>query len=194
MNSPDADRWDARYRDALAPSELRPPQLVLEHLNDLAPAASVLDIASGWGDAGLFLATRAMVVTLTDISAVALEAAAQRAEGLSVEVTTVVADLTVDPVPASASADGRWDAIICTHYLDRELIPKLGDALTPEGRLACAIATTTNLERHQRPSARFLLDPGELATLVPSLNIVHASEQWRANDVHEAWLVATPQT
>lgn len=193
MTSSDADRWDARYRDADAPEELRPPQIVTEHLGDLGPGSSVLDVACGWGDAGLFLATWGAAVTLADVSSVALQAAAKRAQQLEVEVTTTVADLTVVPAPASPSADGGWDAIICTHYLDRQLIPRLGDALGPGGRLVCAIATTTNLERHERPSARFLLDPGELATLVPELRFAHASEDWRANGVHEAWLVATPQ-
>lgn len=153
----------------------------------------MLDVASGWGDAGLFLATRGAVVTLTDVSSVALDAAAKRAQDLAVDVTTTVADLTSEPVPASTAPDRRWDAIVCTHYLDRELLPQLGEALAPGGQLVCAIATTTNLERHERPSARFLLEPSELPTLVPELHIVHASEDWRANGVNEAWLIATPR-
>lgn len=191
MNSPDADKWNSRYRDAPTPNELRPPQIVIEHLDDLSPAASVLDVASGWGDAGLFLATHGAVVTLADVSTVALRASAERANGLSVDVTTSVVDLTVEPIPTSSAPSGTWDVILCTHYLDRALLPRLGEALAPGGRLVCAIATVTNLERHERPSARFLLEAGELATLVPDLDVVHASEAWRANGVHEAWLVAT---
>ncbi len=189
MSSLDADRWDARYRDGSAPTQLHPPEIVETHLGDLPPGAKVLDVACGWGDAGLFLATLGAASTLADVSAVALEAVAERAAALGVEASTVATDLTADPLP-----DGRWDAIICTHYLDRLLLPRLGSVLAPGGRLVCAIATTTNLERHERPSARFLLDPGELPTLVRELEVVHFSEAWRINGVHEAWLCATPQT
>jgi len=54
--------------------------------------------------------------------------------------------------------------------------------------------TTTNLERHERPSSRFLLDPGELPDLVPDLEVVEFTEAWRSNNAHEAWLVATAPT
>jgi hypothetical protein len=53
-----------------------------------------------------------------------------------------------------------------------------------------AVATTTNLERHRRPPARFLLDPGELARLVVGdrasrLRVHHRREGW-ADDRHRA--------
>lgn len=187
----DAERWDARYTNSIAPDELRPPEIVTTFLDDLPKGAATLDVASGWGDSGLFLAERGAAATLTDVSVVAMAGVAARAATLGLDattVTTLTADLATEPVPV-----GPWDAITCIHYLDRELLPRLGHTLAPGGRLVCAIATTTNLERHERPSARFLLQPGELATLVPDLKIVHASEEWRTNGVHEAWLVAEPR-
>ncbi len=185
MSSPDAERWDARYRDAAIPQLLSPPELVHAELADIATLAPVLDVACGWGDAGLWLADQGADVTLTDVSAVALAAVEARASELGVMVNTVARDLATGSIPA-----GRWDAITCVHYLDRALLPRLGGALSPTGRLVVAVATTTNLERHERPSARFLLEPDELPTLVPDLTVTHHSEAWRANDVHEAWLVA----
>ena len=77
------------------------------------------------------------------------------------------------------------------HYLDRDLLPRLGDTLSKGGLLVVAVATTTNLERHDRPSSRFLLEPDELPTLVPNLNIIEHNETWRANGSYEAWLIAT---
>ncbi len=184
----DADRWDARYRDAPIPQLLSPPELVRTALAEIPTLAPVLDVACGWGDAGLWLADRGADVTLTDVSAVALAAVEARAADSGLSVDTVVRDLTTGTVPA-----GPWHAITCVHYLDRTLLAHLGAVLAPGGRLVVAIATTTNLERHERPSARFLLQPGELPDLVPDLDVVDFSEAWRRNDVHEAWLVATPR-
>ena len=57
----------------------------------------------------------------------------------------------------------------------------------PYGVLIVGIATRTNLERHVRPSARFLLEPGELPTLFPDLEPIDHVEQWTPSGVHEAW-------
>jgi hypothetical protein len=37
-----------------------------------------------------------------------------------------------------------------------------------------------NVERHEKPPARFLLEDGELPTLVTGLAIVHYEEGWLA--------------
>ena len=79
------------------------------------------------------------------------------------------------------------------HYLDRSLLQSLGTVTASGGRVAVAIATSTNLERNDRPSARFLLEPDELPSLLTAtheLAIVHHSEAWRDNGAHEAWVVA----
>ena len=162
MATSDADRWNDRYSSSAAPMVLQPPEIVTTHLDGIGEGHRTLDVACGWGDAGLHLATLGATATLTDVSSVALAAVAERAVALGVEAETIAADLENEPVPV-----GAWDAITCLHYLDRVLLPRLGVALAPGGRLACAIATTTNLERHERPSARFLVDPGELPTLIP---------------------------
>lgn len=190
MASSDASRWNERYGASDPPTELAPPEVVTTHLADVGEGYTALDVASGWGDAGLFLATQGASTCLVDISTIALDAAGERARSLGVEVATCAVDLESEPVPTPPT--GLWDAITCVHYLDRALLPRLGKALAPGGRLVCAIATTTNLERHERPSIRFLLEPEELPTLVPDMVVLHHSEGWRTNGTHEAWLVATP--
>jgi len=182
MTNPDAERWNARYRDAERPVDIDPPEVVAWALDDIGPDDRALDVACGWGDAGLWLASKGVSATLIDVSHVALDAAQERATTAGVSITTVAADLSAAVVPK-----GPWDAISCVHYLDRALLPRLGAELAVGGRLVVAIATTTNLERHERPSARFLLEPDELPTLVPELTVIHHSEAWRANGGHEAW-------
>ena len=50
--------------------------------------------------------------------------------------------------------------------------------LAPGGVLVCEISTVRNLERHPRPSRRFLLECGELRRLVASLEVLHEHEGW----------------
>jgi|GEM_PF-6131555 len=52
----DAARWDARYTSAPIPQLIAPPELVTHALADISTLAPVLDVACGWGDAGLWLA------------------------------------------------------------------------------------------------------------------------------------------
>jgi hypothetical protein len=50
--------------------------------------------------------------------------------------------------------------------------------LAPGGWLCCEIATVRNLERHARPSRRFLLEAGELRALCEPLESVFYDEDW----------------
>jgi hypothetical protein len=52
------------------------------------------------------------------------------------------------------------------------------ERLTRGGVLVCEIATVRNLERNAKPSARFLLQPGELRELCDGLELVSYSEDW----------------
>jgi hypothetical protein len=52
------------------------------------------------------------------------------------------------------------------------------------------LPTRTNLERHSKPPAGFVLHDGELPRLVTGLETLEYSERWQENDRHEARLVA----
>lgn len=186
----DAQRWDARYRAANPPEKLSPPAVVTEAISHLSVAnGRGGDIACGWGDAGLWLAQQGVSVTCFDVSAVALAAVTYRAETHGLEVATALHDTRVDGTP-----HGPWDLLCCTHYLDRDVLRSMSAELGVGGVTAIAIATHVNLERHPRPSARFLLEPGELHALTTAdtahLEILRSDEAWRDNGVHEAWMIA----
>ncbi len=186
MAGSDADRWNERYRQSAPPNAIEPHEIVTTFLGNLHENALVADVACGWGDNGLFLGAKAGHTTFIDVSSVALDAVAKRAKEMGIDADAIEVDLAAERFPP-----GAWDAITCTHYLDRELITDLVSAVRPGGMLAIAIATTTNLERHERPSKRFLLKPGELPELasVRPECLFHYDEAWRSNGVHEAWLV-----
>lgn len=183
---PDADRlkWDAKYRrPKAAPSE---PSLLLVQVEDLLPrSGKALDVAGGAGRNAIWLAQRGLDVTLVDISEVGLEIASQRAAEAGVSLHTVAADIELEPLPA-----GPWDLIVSVHYLWRPLFAVFPGILQPGGVLVVAQPTVSNLQRHDKPPAEYLLDDRELPNLVGELEIINYEEGWLSEGRHEALLVA----
>lgn len=185
MAGDDRERWNRRYA---AGSHTGPAAaFVVEAAAYLPATGRALDVAGGAGRHAVWLAARGLAVTLVDVSDEGLVLARRRAAAAGVEVDTVRADLTAEPLPP-----GPWDVIICFHYLQRDLFPAFAGALAPGGTLVFAQATERNLERHSRPSRRFLLAEGEAAALIrgAGLDIVTADEGWDRAGHHEARVIA----
>lgn len=179
----DRARWEDRYRTG---SYARSPSSLLRGLDALLPRAGrALDVAGGAGRHAVWLAERGLAVTLVDVSETALELAERAADDAAVSVRTVLADLEVDPLPA-----GAWDLIVSFHYLWRPLMPALCAALAPGGVLLVVQPTRSNLQRHPHPREAFLLDDGELPSLVGDLEVVSYDEGWLDEGRHEARLLA----
>lgn len=183
----DRERWNARYAKVTR-EETRPPGApgALLELADLLPSSGdAADLAGGLGDAALWMAERGLDATLVEVSDRACAIAEQRAEEHGLPLKTIVHDLAADGIPG-----GPWDVLTCFHYLDRELLDSLHDSLKPGGVVLIGIATVTNLERHARPSARFLLERDELPGLLHGLEVVRHVEDWAPWGYHEARVAA----
>jgi SAM-dependent methyltransferase len=172
MSEEDRDRWDRRWGDG-SHNEGDPPVWLAELDAELPREGPALDLAAGAGRATLWLARRGLRVTALDVSAVGLERCRERAAREGLQVETRVHDLATTPLPA-----GPWALIGCFAYLQRELFPAMIARLAPGGVLACEITTSRNLERHARPSARFLVEPNELLRLAAPLEVVYYREGW----------------
>ena len=84
-----------------------------------------------------------------------------------------------------------WDIALLTLFLNRGVLQTANQYLNPQGILLFAQPTKKNLERHQHPSERFLLDPSEIFEISENLagmEILHVDEGWRRSERHEAWL------
>jgi tellurite methyltransferase len=103
-----------------------------------------------------------------------------------VEVSTIERDLEEQGLP-----DGEWDVILIHHFLDRAMLASAPESLRPGGLLAFCQPTVRNLERHERPSRRYLLDEGEIGELAAAsgLEPLMLDEGWRASGWHEGWFV-----
>jgi hypothetical protein len=96
-------------------------------------------------------------------------------------------DLDHDELPAE-----RFDVVVCFHFLDRANRSGYIERLTRGGVLVIAQPTMVNLERHARPSARFLVEPGELDGWASAmgLEILVSREGWNREGRHEAAVIA----
>ncbi len=192
-------RWNRRYREIREntkndPASETPDDLLtgvdhclvyLSQVGLLPTTGEALDIAGGSGADALYLASIGLKTTLVDISAVGLEIAADAASQRSLSLRTIELDTETQPLPS-----GPWDLIHISHYLHRPTITAAASLLKPGGVLVVAVATLTNLERHSRPSARFLVKNNELKALVGGLHVEFYVEAWQSNDANEAWMLA----
>jgi tellurite methyltransferase len=177
MATSDREKWDELH----AADETRGAAPTwLKGFNDLLPTqGAALDLAAGSGRIALWVAERGLSVVAVDISPVGLARIAHP------RVRTLVQDLEQTPkLPA-----GPFALVTLFHYRQASLSAAIVDALAPGGLLVAELATLTNLERHARPSRRWLAEPGELRALASGLDVVHYEEGW-LSDRHTARLIA----
>ncbi len=183
MSEEDRQRWNLRYREQTGALE---PSGFLKSLEARLPRVGrALDVAGGPGHDALWLAGRGLDVTLVDVSDVALERAALAAREAGLPLRTQRVDLEAEPLPP-----GPFALVLCLNFLWRPLFSAFPGVLAPGGLLVFAQPTRSNLQRNAHPSARFLLEDGELPGLVRGLEIISCSEGWTEQGRHEARLVA----
>ncbi|MEO8497449.1 MAG: class I SAM-dependent methyltransferase [Planctomycetota bacterium] len=184
MSEDDRLRWNEKYR--LGEQASSEPSRLLTELDSLLPSSGrAIDVAGGVGRNAIWLARRGLEVIDADASEVALQIAEVRAAEAGVSLATQRIDLEAEPFPP-----GPWNLIVSVHFLWRPLFDIFPAVLAPGGTLVCIHPTRTNLQRHPKPSARHLLDDGELPRLVKDLSVIHYEEGWLAEGRHEAVLVA----
>jgi SAM-dependent methyltransferase len=178
-------RWDHIWSQRDLATD--PARFVVSAAGFLPDGGRALDVAGGTGRHAVWLAARGFAVTLVDASEVALAKANTLARDRRVSITTAQRDLEADGLPP-----GRWGLLLMHHFFDRGLLASTADALEPGGILIFCQPTLRNLERHERPGRRFLLEEGELADLVAPmpLEVLFAEEGWGSEGRHEARLVA----
>jgi len=184
MAEGDRVRWDARYRDR-GPERGDDPFAFLVALDDLLPRRGRgLDVAGGAGRNACWLARRGLDVTIADVSPVGLELARVAAASAGVTLRLVETDLETNPLPG-----GPYELIVSIDFLCRALFAAFPSSLVPGGLLVYCQPTRANLERHPNPSSRFLLQGGELRSLVGDLEVLRYEEGW-FGDRHEARVAA----
>ena len=172
LNSPveaspkDRERWNRKYQTQEYISGKAPIPFLKQHV-DLLPKGTVLDLAMGEGRNGVYLATKGFEVVGVDISEVGLKKAEALAEERGVEITTKVVDLEHYKLPPR-----KYDVIICTYYLQRDLFPQIESALKPGGMALVETYTIDHKKYNPEFRQEYLLKPNELITLFKDMTVI----------------------
>jgi SAM-dependent methyltransferase len=151
-----------------------PASLLLEYLDLLADEGPVLDLASGDGRNGIFLASLGFEVSLYDGSRDALEKAKRLAEAKGVRVR--VRELDLERRGINPLEEDYFGAVMVFRYLHRPLIPCIRKALRQDGILIYE-TFTIDQRRYGRPcNPDFLLNPGELHFWFEDWEVIHYFE------------------
>jgi SAM-dependent methyltransferase len=141
----------------------QPSAWVCRFSSCIRPAGDVLDLACGRGRHARWLAAQGFHVEAVDRDPAAL---ATLAGVMGVRVRA--ADLESGPWPYAGC---RFDAIVVTNYLHRQLMPLIEGALAVGGVLIYETFMVGN-ERHGKPSnPDFLLRPQELLEIARSASL-----------------------
>jgi hypothetical protein len=169
MPSPDALRWNERYRQERSGAFERPRSFLIECTPYLPGEGKALDLAMGLGGNAGYLRERGLHVFGVDISEVGVRLAKKRHP----ELAAVVADLNRFYIPPNT-----FDLIVNFFYLQRDLWPAIEAALRPGGTLVYQTLTQDMRSIHPDIEPQYLLAPGELRGAFPGLEILLYREGW----------------
>jgi hypothetical protein len=131
-----------------------------------------LDVAMGRGRHAVALARAGFTTFGVDITHDAVRDAVRAAAGEGLLVRGWCADLTQAPLPAA-----RFDLIVVTRYLQRDLFPSLRAALVSGGVVLYETFTVAQRALGRGPtSPDHLLEPGELRRRFEGLEVLFYEE------------------
>ncbi len=174
MSASDRVHWDTIYRTRGGNPFPDPDPLLYLAAPPLreGDSAHALDLASGLGQNGLWLAAQGYSVDLIDISRVGLTQA--RAEATRRNLRSVnffQQDLETDQLQAAS-----YDLICVIRYLDRSLLPQIRAAVKPGGRIVYQTFNINFLRQKPDMNPLYLLELGELAGFFGDWKIIRNSE------------------
>jgi len=177
--------WERRHAEGSHNSVTPDTFLISAYEQFVAPrlkyAGRALDIAGGVGRHAIYLAERGWLVTLMEISDVAVKQARRNAEERDLHIFAERVDLTEARLPASA-----FDLILVFFYLERSLWTQIASALRPGGILIYKTYTREQLKLGGGPTdPMHLLEANELRDAFPQLQILHYGETIKDKAVAE---------
>jgi tellurite methyltransferase len=174
MTAQDRTRWDQVYREQV--NGIPPPDPLLFEftppLLDTPEPQRALDVASGLGQNGLWLAAQGYLVDMVDVSRVALlKAQDEMGKRQLRNINLYQADLDSYEFPQAT-----YDLVCVFRYLKRDIFPQLRSTVRPGGRILYETFNIRYLDNVPGFNPAFLLEMGELAGYFADWKILHNND------------------
>ncbi|MBT6272768.1 MAG: class I SAM-dependent methyltransferase [Chromatiales bacterium] len=170
MSVEDRSKWDSRYDAGEYATRTHPTDLLVQWMGRL-PRGRALDLACGAGRNAIFLAGQGYQVDALDISQIALDRGAKRAEENGLVVNWICQDLDTPDIALDS-----YDLIFVARFLNRALFPLLVDGLRDGGCLVYETHLRTTARVGGPRGSHFRVRPGELLHLAHELRPFHYFE------------------
>lgn len=152
----DQIKWDKKYKETPKLLEKRDVGIKLKEAIKYSKVGLALDIACGVGKNSIFLAQNNFDVESLDISKVALDVLNKHNYP---NITTVLKDLD-----GFEPEENKYNLIVMTNFLDRDMIPKLAKGLNLNGILFIETYMEHESNTKKSSNSNYLLKEGELKT------------------------------
>jgi SAM-dependent methyltransferase len=152
----DKIKWDKKYQEITSLLEYRNPSEKLVKIIEKVRGKKALDVASGAGRNSIYLAKNDFDVDALDISEVALETLKNKGYK---NISCKLVDLDGYEIPKNS-----YNLIVMTNFLDRNIIPKLSNALKLDGILFIETYMEDIINEKAPSNTDFLLKKDELKT------------------------------
>jgi len=161
------DKWDQAYQQADFSSAK--VATVLSDNSYLLPLSGgdALDLACGRAGNAQFLAKNGFTVDAIDISSIVLDGLASYAMENKLQINTILRNVESDGMP-----EKRYDVIVVSYFLNRELFPQIVESLKPGGLLFYQTWSQLKVTDAGPSNPEFRLEAGELLDLCDSLQII----------------------
>ena len=165
-NENDKARWDSKYDSDTYLFGKFPIKFLYDNIT-LLPKGRALDVAMGEGRNGVFLASHGFDVMGVDISEEGLRKAHQLADENNVSIKTKVVDLENTELEKNA-----YEVVICSYFMQRNLFPKMKDALKSGGMILVETYNTDYLKYNSHFKPEWALRENELLDLLDGFKII----------------------
>lgn len=178
MNS--KEKWNARYRDATGNAQAS--QVLKDNLHLLPGNGRALDLACGLGANAILLAQQGLEVVAWDIADVAVTALQDATCRQQLAVQAEVRDVEAQP-----PGPETFEVIVVSHFLARDIVPDLMQALKPGGLIYYQTFTRQRVSDRGPQGAQYRLADQELLQLFAGLQVLFYREEGRIGDVHKGF-------
>jgi len=182
-------KWDEAYQDADF-SSATAVQVLLDNLYLLPPKGNALDLACGRAGNAQLLLEQGFQVDAMDISEVLIKGLKSYVERQDLKINCMQRD-----VESSGLPEKKYDVIVVSYFLNRELFPQIIRTLKPDGLLFYQTWSQQSIDDSGPSNPEFRLQTGELLELCAAMRVILFREEGKQGDIrkglrNEALLIA----